>query len=83
MRQLAWKADSMRQFGHHRLENVEKVFIRQWDGGTAHIAPHDPTFPGRRKNRAKTTDRPSRSVRPLYLALGPPTPGYSEIAADS
>lgn len=42
----------------------------------AHIAksPH---------NSLKNNDRFEAHIAPFYLAIGPPTPSYSEIAADS
>jgi hypothetical protein len=65
MGRSAWKADSIRQFGCRRRRNVQKVIIKQYVDGTAHIAPQGRTLPDERKVEAKSIDRPSRNVRPF------------------
>jgi hypothetical protein len=81
MRRSAWKADSIRQLGYRRLRNVQKVVIKQYVDGTAHIVPQGRTLPDRRKIEAKSIDRPSRNVRPFIWPSGLGCSDYHVVIA--
>src|SRR6185437_3683934 len=46
-------------------DNVRKSEVRQSVVGPTHLAPQKRTLPDRRKIPTKTTDRPSRTLRPF------------------